>query len=173
MNIYIEFCEKWNYQPDFDRVSKQIKKIMPNAQIHGNTTPPPSKTRDTFPFHTLPRRSTRLSGAKTRFASSDPTLQVFCCVQYLPVKNNLRGLYKNFWVKNDLYKQLLGLRPRFFFHRDLVYSVFFLGTWQVPIKQTFWIRGGFYKKKNIGPAEPGRGFFLREGTVPRLCLQFP
>ena len=42
MNIYIEFCEKWNYQPDFDRVSKQIKKIIPNAQVHGNTTPPRS-----------------------------------------------------------------------------------------------------------------------------------
>ena len=42
MNIHIEFCEKWNYQPDFDRVSKQIKKIMPNAQVTGNSKPPRS-----------------------------------------------------------------------------------------------------------------------------------
>ncbi len=40
MNIHIEFCEKWNYHPDFDRVSKQIKKIVPNALIKGNDTPP-------------------------------------------------------------------------------------------------------------------------------------
>ena len=42
MNIHIEFCEKWNYHPDFDRVSKFIKKIMPNAQVSGNTKPPRS-----------------------------------------------------------------------------------------------------------------------------------
>ncbi len=40
MYIHIEFCEKWNYHPDFDRVSKQIKKIMPNAQVTGNSKPP-------------------------------------------------------------------------------------------------------------------------------------
>ena len=40
MNIHIEFCEKWNYHPDFDRVSKQIKKIMPNAEVDGNSKPP-------------------------------------------------------------------------------------------------------------------------------------
>ena len=42
MYIHIEFCEKWNYQPDFDRVSKQIKKIMPSAQVEGNANPPRS-----------------------------------------------------------------------------------------------------------------------------------
>ena len=40
MNIHIEFCEKWNYHPDFDRVSKKIKKINSNAIINGNTSPP-------------------------------------------------------------------------------------------------------------------------------------
>ena len=42
MYIHIEFCEKWNYQPDFDRVSKQIKKIMPSAQVEGNAKLPRS-----------------------------------------------------------------------------------------------------------------------------------
>ena len=42
MYIHIEFCEKWNYQPDFDRVSKEIKKIMPNALIKANTQQPRS-----------------------------------------------------------------------------------------------------------------------------------
>ena len=42
MKIHIEFCEKWNYQPDFDRVSKEIKKMVPNAQVLSNTTAPRS-----------------------------------------------------------------------------------------------------------------------------------
>ena len=42
MNIHIEFCEKWNYHPDFDRVSNQIKKYVPNAIIKGNAQPPRS-----------------------------------------------------------------------------------------------------------------------------------
>ena len=42
MYIHIEFCEKWNYQPDFDRVSKQIKKIFPDSIIEGNSKPPRS-----------------------------------------------------------------------------------------------------------------------------------
>ena len=42
MKIHIEFCEKWNYRPDFDRVSKQIKNIMPNASIQGNNILPRS-----------------------------------------------------------------------------------------------------------------------------------
>ncbi len=42
MYIHIEFCEKWNYRPDFDRVSKVIKKIVPNAKIQGNINPPRS-----------------------------------------------------------------------------------------------------------------------------------
>ena len=42
MKINIEFCEKWNYHPDFDRVSSQIKKHAPNAIIKGNSKPPRS-----------------------------------------------------------------------------------------------------------------------------------
>ena len=42
MTIHIEFCEKWNYFPDFDRVSKQIKKIIADAEIQGNLKPPRS-----------------------------------------------------------------------------------------------------------------------------------
>ena len=42
MNIHIEYCEKWNYQPDFDRVSKQIQNLIPNASISGNSSPPRS-----------------------------------------------------------------------------------------------------------------------------------
>ena len=30
MKIHIEFCVKWNYGPEFDRVSKQIYKININ-----------------------------------------------------------------------------------------------------------------------------------------------
>ncbi len=42
MFIHIEFCEKWNYHPDFDRVSKAIKKIVPKAKVQGNAKPPRS-----------------------------------------------------------------------------------------------------------------------------------
>ena len=42
MYINIEFCEKWNYQPDFERVSKIIKNIVPDAKVQGNTKPPRS-----------------------------------------------------------------------------------------------------------------------------------
>ena len=42
MNIYIEFCIKWNYDPEFERVSNIIKKINPDASITSNTTPPRS-----------------------------------------------------------------------------------------------------------------------------------
>ena len=42
MNVHIEYCEKWNYGPEFDRVSKIIKKINPNAIITGNQTAPRS-----------------------------------------------------------------------------------------------------------------------------------
>ena len=42
MNIHIEFCVKWNYGPEFDRVSKQIKKIFPHALVEGNRIPPRS-----------------------------------------------------------------------------------------------------------------------------------
>ena len=42
MYIHIEFCEKWNYHPDFDRVSQIIKKLVPEAKIQGNAKPPRS-----------------------------------------------------------------------------------------------------------------------------------
>ena len=42
MNIHIEFCVKWNYDPEFDRVSKDIKVLFPNANIEGNKNPPRS-----------------------------------------------------------------------------------------------------------------------------------
>ena len=40
MKMHIEFCEKWNYHPDFDRVSKQVKKLSPDIQVEGNAKPP-------------------------------------------------------------------------------------------------------------------------------------
>ena len=40
MKIHIEFCERWNYHPEFDRVSKIITKINPNAIIDGNRIAP-------------------------------------------------------------------------------------------------------------------------------------
>ena len=42
MKIHIEYCEKWNYHPDFARVSKIIKTIKPHAIIKGNSAPPRS-----------------------------------------------------------------------------------------------------------------------------------
>ena len=42
MKIHIEYCIKWNYGPEFDRVSKIIKKINPEIQIFGNESPPRS-----------------------------------------------------------------------------------------------------------------------------------
>ena len=42
MNIHIEYCVKWNYGPEFDRVSKIIKNYAPGCQIKGNDTAPRS-----------------------------------------------------------------------------------------------------------------------------------
>ena len=42
MKIHIEYCEKWNYHPDFVRVSKLIKLIVPHVKIERNSTPPRS-----------------------------------------------------------------------------------------------------------------------------------
>jgi len=42
MKIHIEFCVKWNYGPEFDRVSKEIKRILPEVIIEGNSIPPRS-----------------------------------------------------------------------------------------------------------------------------------
>ncbi len=40
MKIHIEFCVKWNYGPEFDRVSKEIKELQPDANIEGNKNNP-------------------------------------------------------------------------------------------------------------------------------------
>jgi len=42
MKIEIEFCIKWNYGPEYDRVSKIITKIRANSTIIGNPIPPRS-----------------------------------------------------------------------------------------------------------------------------------
>ena len=39
-NVYIEYCEKWNYKPEFDRVSKIILSINQSINIKGNKTIP-------------------------------------------------------------------------------------------------------------------------------------
>ena len=40
MKIHIEFCERWNYHPEFDRVSKIITQINPDIIIDGNRSTP-------------------------------------------------------------------------------------------------------------------------------------
>ena len=42
MNIYIEYCEKWNYGPEFERVSNIIKQKDENIKVIGNNIPPRS-----------------------------------------------------------------------------------------------------------------------------------
>ena len=42
MKIHIEYCVKWNYGPEFDRVSKIIKKLNPNITVDGNQKIPRS-----------------------------------------------------------------------------------------------------------------------------------
>ena len=42
MNIHIEYCVKWNYGPEFDRVSKIIKNFNSECKIKGNENPPRS-----------------------------------------------------------------------------------------------------------------------------------
>ena len=42
MNIHIEYCEKWNYGPEFDRVSNIISNLVPNAIIQSNKSYPRS-----------------------------------------------------------------------------------------------------------------------------------
>ena len=38
--VYIEFCIKWNYYPEFDRVSKILKKKFPEVELIENQDPP-------------------------------------------------------------------------------------------------------------------------------------
>ncbi len=40
IEINIEYCEKWNYKPEFDRVSKIISSFKDNIKIIGNPIPP-------------------------------------------------------------------------------------------------------------------------------------
>ena len=42
MKIHIEYCVKWNYGPEFDRVSKIIKKYNSTIIIKGNDINPRS-----------------------------------------------------------------------------------------------------------------------------------
>ena len=42
MNIHIEYCVKWNYGPEFDRVSKTINSLFPKYKVKGNDTAPRS-----------------------------------------------------------------------------------------------------------------------------------
>ena len=40
INVYIEYCEKWNYKPEFDRVSKIILSINQSINVEGNKSIP-------------------------------------------------------------------------------------------------------------------------------------
>ena len=40
MNIYIEYCERWNYFPEFERVSNIINKKHPEIIVQGNNAAP-------------------------------------------------------------------------------------------------------------------------------------
>lgn len=40
MKIHIEYCEKWNYGPEFERVSNIITKHYPDSNIESNISPP-------------------------------------------------------------------------------------------------------------------------------------
>ena len=42
MRFHIEYCEKWNYGPEFDRVSKIIKTVDSSIIVVGNELPPRS-----------------------------------------------------------------------------------------------------------------------------------
>ena len=42
MTIHIEFCIKWNYGPEFDRVSKIIQNINSDIEVLSNQHPPRS-----------------------------------------------------------------------------------------------------------------------------------
>ena len=40
MYVHIEYCEKWNYKPEFDRVSNIINLIDEPINISGNDSEP-------------------------------------------------------------------------------------------------------------------------------------
>ena len=40
MKLHIEYCEKWNYKPEFDRVSNIINSLNYNVEIKGNLAEP-------------------------------------------------------------------------------------------------------------------------------------
>ena len=39
-NVKIEYCERWNYKPEFDRVSNIINSINDSIHILGNESEP-------------------------------------------------------------------------------------------------------------------------------------
>ena len=42
MKIHVEFCIKWHYDPEFERVSNIVKSFKPDAEISSNEIPPRS-----------------------------------------------------------------------------------------------------------------------------------
>ena len=40
MIVHIEYCEQWNYYPEFERVSNIINKYHPDITIQGNSSLP-------------------------------------------------------------------------------------------------------------------------------------
>ena len=40
MKMHIEFCIKWNYGPEFDRVSKVVNQINKDIRIQANKNSP-------------------------------------------------------------------------------------------------------------------------------------
>ena len=40
MKIHIEYCVKWNYDPEFERVSNIIKELNPQVEVRGNEESP-------------------------------------------------------------------------------------------------------------------------------------
>ena len=40
MKIHIEYCVKWNYDPEFERVSNIIKELNPQVEVRGNEGSP-------------------------------------------------------------------------------------------------------------------------------------
>ena len=73
MNIHIEYCEKWNYHPDFVRVTKLIEKYSNTSNIKSNTSPPRSGA-----FEVIINQKLVFSKLKTKkFPTSDDVKKWF------------------------------------------------------------------------------------------------
>ena len=72
MNIHIEYCEKWNYGPEFDRVSKVINKYCPESIVDGNLTEPRSGA-----FEILINKKLVYSKFKTNKFPTDKEIKLF------------------------------------------------------------------------------------------------